>query len=230
MSTRQDYLTAVGLLVGGELPLGETEKIFAIGAAVKKYSGHRPRIVAEDEAGTGGFDYALTLLEDWLEGFSVIKTVEYPVDDTDEAPDVLTDDAWRIYLKPAGKCLRFLDGKPATTETFRVTYTAPPQLHRHGMHDSHLRRGAGPDPGGGALLRHAGRLLRPVPGFRHPGRRGRPQEQVGGIRSPRGGYRKLYYDHLGIKEGETPAGSVTRGQVTDGSWGSGRMTHGRRIR
>lgn len=46
MTTRQDYITAIGHLVGGELPLGEAEKIFS--AALKKFSGHRPRIVPED--------------------------------------------------------------------------------------------------------------------------------------------------------------------------------------
>lgn len=230
MSTRQDYLTAVGLLVGGELPLGETEKIFAIGAAVKKYSGHRPRIVAEDEAGTGGFDYALTLLEDWLEGFSVIKTVEYPVDDTDEAPDVLTDDAWRIYLKPAGKCLRFLDGKPATTETFRVTYTAP-----HSCTDTECTIPTFDEEPVQILA--AALFCDMLAAYYAQSQDSVIQADVVDHKSKSAeyaararGYRKLYYDHLGIKEGETPAGSVTRGQVTDGSWGSGRMTHGRRIR
>lgn len=124
MSTRQDYITAVGSLVQGEYPPGESAKILAIGQAVKIYSKHRPRIVIEDEAGAAAFDYAVTLLADWSDGFSLIQQVEYPVDDTDETPDILDEDAWTIYRKPAGDYLRFLEDEPAADETFRVTYTA----------------------------------------------------------------------------------------------------------
>lgn len=62
MSTRQDYITALGSLVQGKFPLGETEKILAIGIAVKEHSRHRPRIVVEDETGAAAFDYVLTAL------------------------------------------------------------------------------------------------------------------------------------------------------------------------
>ncbi len=62
MSTQQDYITALGSLVQGEYPPGEAAKILAVGQAVKTYSKHRPRIVVEDEAGTGVFDYAVSLL------------------------------------------------------------------------------------------------------------------------------------------------------------------------
>jgi len=49
--------------------------------AIKDHSRHRPLVVIEDEAGDGGFDYAVSDLASWAPGFSVIKTVEYPVDD-----------------------------------------------------------------------------------------------------------------------------------------------------
>ena len=100
MSTRQDYITAIGNMVGGELPLGETEKILAISLAMKEHSRQRPRIIVEDEDGNDSFDYAISLLVLWSEGFSAIKSVEYPVDDDDETPDILQDDAWMIYEKP----------------------------------------------------------------------------------------------------------------------------------
>ena len=92
--------------------------------AMKRYSKDKPRVVIEDNAGDGGFDYDLTLLADWSEGFSAIRQVEYPVDDTDETLDTLDDDKWMIYEKPSGKVLRFLEDKPATTESIRITYTA----------------------------------------------------------------------------------------------------------
>jgi hypothetical protein len=54
----------------------------------------------------------------------MIQQIEYPVDDTDSAADVLDEDAWTIYRKPAGDFLRFLEDEPAADEHFRVTYTA----------------------------------------------------------------------------------------------------------
>ncbi|MCE5212107.1 MAG: hypothetical protein LLG40_11180 [Deltaproteobacteria bacterium] len=127
-SIKQDYIDAITALVSGNLPLGETEKIFAINKALQSYSALRPRLVAEDEDGTGSADYLITLLADFIDGFSVIKSVEYPVDDDDEeGANILQEDDWKIYQKPTGKYLRFTDNKPATTEDFRVVYTA---MHR----------------------------------------------------------------------------------------------------
>lgn len=123
MSTRQDYITAIGKLVSGDLPLGETEKVLAIDNAIKDHSRNRPLVVVEDETGTGAFDYAISLLASWINDFSGIQSVEYPVDDDDANPNLLDEDEWVIYEKPAGKYVRFLSATPETTETFRVTYT-----------------------------------------------------------------------------------------------------------
>ena len=124
MSTREDYITAIGQLVQGEIPLDEGDKILAINIAMKAHSKRRPRVIVEDEDGDGGFDYAITDLEYWSDGFSVIQSVEYPVDDDDETPDILQDDAWMIYEKPSGKVLRFKEDTPTADEDFRVVYTA----------------------------------------------------------------------------------------------------------
>jgi hypothetical protein len=124
MKSRQDYITALGSLVQGEYPPGEAAKILAIGQAVKTYSKHRPRICTEDEAGTGAFDYAVSLLAEWSDGFSAIQQVEYPVDDASESTETLDEDDWRIYTKPAGDYLRFLANVPVAGESFRVTYKA----------------------------------------------------------------------------------------------------------
>jgi len=124
MSTRQDYITALGSLVQGNYPPGEPAKILAIAQAVKGYSKHRPRLLAEDEAGADAFDYPLSLLAEWSDGFSVIRSVEYPVDDDSAAANILDADDWSIYQKPAGDYLRFLTITPATGESWRVLYTA----------------------------------------------------------------------------------------------------------
>jgi len=124
MSTRQDYIAALENLVKGDFPPGEAAKIQAIAQAMKTYSKHRPRSVTEDESGADAFDYAVTLLADWSDGFSMIRQVEYPVDDTDREAAILDEDAWTLYRKPTGDNLRFLEDEPSVGETFRVTYTA----------------------------------------------------------------------------------------------------------
>ncbi len=229
MSTRQDYITAIGNLVGGELPLGEAEKILAIGAAVKTYSQHRPRTVVEDEDGNAGFDYLLSLLASWSEGFSVIKSVEYPVDDTSETASILEDDAWQIYEKPAGKCLRFLESTPTATEDIRITYTA-----LHTCTDLACTVPAIDEEAVQALA--AANFCDMLAAYYAQTRDSLIQadsvdhkSQAGEYAARARTYRKFYDDHLGVKGGPIPA-SVTRDQDMSGSWGSDRMTHLRKYR
>jgi hypothetical protein len=225
MITRQDYITAIGLLVGGGLPLGEAEKIYAINAALKKYSGHRPRIVVEDEDGNGSFDYLLTLLADWTEGFSTIKSVQYPVDDTDAEAAVLGDDAWQIYRKPAGKYLRLLADTPETTEDIRIAYTA---LHTCTdaactvpSYDEEALQILAASIFCDMLAAYFAQTQDSTIQADSVDHKSKASEYAARARA----YRKMYFDHLGIKEGETPAASVTRDQP--GNWGAARMTHGR---
>ncbi len=230
MSTRQDYITAIGHLVKGNLPLGEAEKIFAINAALKKYSGHRPRIVPEDEAGNGSFDYALTLLSEWSEGFSTIKSVEYPVDDTDEAAAILQDDAWQIYQKPAGKYLRLLEDTPETTESIRITYTA---LHictdaacTVPAYDEEALQMLAASVFCDMLAAYYAQAQDSTIMADAVDHKSKASEYAARARA----YRKMYFDHLGLREGETPAASVTRDQDLAAGWGGDRATHPRKYR
>ena len=229
-SVRDDYITAIGHLVGGELPLDEAEKIFAINAAIKKYSAHRPRIAVEDEDGNGSFDYLLALLADWTEGFSTIKSVEYPVDDTSEAAAILQDEAWQIYQKPTGKVLRFLEDTPAATEDIRVTYTTlhvctdaactiPP-------YDEEALQMLAASIFCDMLAAYFAQTQDSTIQADSVDHKSKASEYAARARA----YRKMYFDHIGIKEGETPAASVTRDQDLGGSWGAGKMTHGRGTR
>lgn len=230
MSTRQDYITAIGQLVQGEIPLDEADKILAIDMAVKEHSRHRPRIVVEDEDGDGGFDYAITGLAAWADGFSVIKSVEYPVDDTDETPDVLQDDAWMIYEKPAGKYLRFLEDSPPATEDFRVTYTA-----LHTCTDAVCTIKSIDDEAVQTLA--AAYFCEMLATYYAQSQDSTIQaDSVDHTSKSRDYaarakiYRKHYFDHLGIEEGQTPAASITRDQDTWPSWRTDRMTHPRKYR
>jgi len=229
MSLRGDYITAIGHLVGGELPLGEAEKIFAISKAVKAYSATRPRAVSEDEDGNGGFDYAITLLAEWAEGFSVIKSVEYPVDDTEQAAALLQDDAWQIYSKPAGKYLRLLRDTPEATEDLRITYTA-----LHLCTDTECTIPASDEEAVQMLA--AAEFCDMLATYYAQTQDSTIQADSVDHKSKAGEYaarartyRKAYTDHMGTANGPAAA-SVTRDQDTAGSWGADKMTHPRRYR
>ena len=225
MSTRQDYLTVIGNLVGGEIPLDEAEKLLAINVAIKEHSRHKPQVIVEDEPGDGGFDYAISALASWSDGFSVIKTVEYPVDDTDETPDILQDDEWMIYEKPSGKVLRFKEDKPTATETFRVTYTA-----LHTCTDLACTVEAFDEEAVQALI--ASFFCDMLATYYAQSQDSTiDADSVDHTSKSRDyaarakGYRKVYFDHLGIKEGQAPAASVTRDQDLKGSWAGDKLTH-----
>jgi hypothetical protein len=225
MTTRQDYVTAIDILVSGDHALDVAEKILAISQAIKEHSRHRPQIIVEDETGDGGFDYAVTDLASWSDGFSVIKTVEYPVDDDDETPDLLQDDEWMLYEKPAGKYLRFKEDKPTADEDFRVTYTA--------LHTCTDAASTVEDFDDEAVQALAAAFFCDMLATYYA------QNQDSTISADSSdhtsksrdyavrakNYRKVYFDHLGTKEGQTQAASVTRDQDLKGSWAGDKLTH-----
>lgn len=93
----------------------------AIDAALALYSKHMPKKDADDLAGDGTHD--LELPAAWVDEFSIIKSVEYPVD---EVPAILINKSdWTIYQTPTAKVLRLLSDTPETGESVRVTYTVP---------------------------------------------------------------------------------------------------------
>ena len=124
MSNLTTYVAAIDQFVQGTIPLATADKNLAVAQAVKTHSRHKPVVVVEDVDGDGGFDYALDDLDDWSDGVSVVRQVEYPVDDDDETADIVDDDNWTIYAKPDGEVLRFLYATPDADEDVRITYTA----------------------------------------------------------------------------------------------------------
>ncbi len=225
MNTRQDYLTAIGNFVGGELPLGEAEKILAISQAIKGHSKYKPREMVEDFDGDGGFDYDISGFAYWSDGFSVIRQVEYPVDDTNESADILQDDAWIIYEKPAGKVLRFLEDEPTADEDLRVTYTA---LHTCtdiactvGTFDEEAVQALCAAFFCDMLATYYAQNQDSTIDADSVDHTSKSRDYAARAKT----YRKMYFDHLGVKEGQTPAASVTRDQDLKGSWGLDKVTH-----
>lgn len=114
-----DRVTAKVKDASGEITPGDYEN--AVVEALKGYSKHRPRHVADDLTGTGAHD--LDLPADWSEGSSSVVSVEYPVG---LIPEELIDPRdFRLYRTPAGLKLRLLAVAPPETDTVRILYTAP---------------------------------------------------------------------------------------------------------
>jgi len=82
-----------------------------------------PQVVEEDDALVDG-ELDLSDLDDWSEGYSAVRAIEYPVD---EVPQSLLDSRqWRVRQDSTeGATLMVACGG---TETVRVHYTAPHSL------------------------------------------------------------------------------------------------------
>lgn len=93
---------------------------FSLQEAVKRYSRTKPRVVVEDIAGSGAFDYALPA--SWSDEMSRVRSVEYPAGDRE--PHLVDALDWQLYRAPAGTQLRFLSATPIAGETIRLTFSA----------------------------------------------------------------------------------------------------------
>lgn len=99
--------------------LADSDYESAIADALNRYSRHRPDTKAVDITGNGTHGYDLP--SGWIEGFSAIKSIEYPIDDV---PATLLDqDEFEIYQAPTKKQIRLLNDSPAATDSFRAIYT-----------------------------------------------------------------------------------------------------------
>jgi len=230
LSTQEDYISAIGQLVPGEIPLDELDKILAINMAVKEHSKHKPLVVVEDVDGDGGFDYALSDLASWSEGFSSIKSVEYPVDDDDETPDILQANEWMIYAKPTGKVLRFLSDTPTAAEDIRVSYTA---LHTCTGSactvedfDEEAVQALAAAYFCDFISTYYAQSQDSIIGADSVDHKSKASEYATRARR----YREYYSHHMGIKPGQVPAASVTRDQDKAASWAGDKLTHKARYR
>jgi hypothetical protein len=122
-------ISAIQQLVVGHLQddaakLSNGEVVAAIEEAIAgRYSKDRPRHVVADLAGNGStYEWTLTSITAWDEGFSQVRAIEYPRGET--TPAYLNSSDWSIYESPTGRSLRF--PSPLTNGKYaRVTFTAP---------------------------------------------------------------------------------------------------------
>lgn len=122
-------ISAIQQLVNGHIQddatkLASGEIVTAIEEAIAgRYSKDRPRQVVVDLAGNGiTFEWTLTSISGWYEGFSQMRAIEYPRGES--TPAFLDSGEWTIYDSPSGRSLRF--PSPLTNgEYARVAFTAP---------------------------------------------------------------------------------------------------------
>ena len=120
MATLFDFRLRVDSLIqSDETGLSTGEKDGYINQAVGLYSYDRPLIKVVDVAGGGSFD--LDLPPDFVEGFSVIRSVEYPAGE--RRPHLLGPGDYTIYKTALTSKLRLLNHTPRAGETVRITYT-----------------------------------------------------------------------------------------------------------
>lgn len=224
------YMSAIDDLVDGVLPLEDSAKVAALQQAVIKFSSDRPREVIEEFNGTGTFDYELADMEAWLEGFSSIKKVEYPVDDTVQEESILQDDAWKIIKTSSGSYLRFLEDEPTASEEIRITYT--------GLHvctnalctipksDEIAVQTLAASKFCSMIAAYYAQSQDSTIGADSVDHKSKAQEYSARARA----YKQEYYEHMNIKDGAVSAASITRDQDTKPSWRTDGLTHQRKFR
>ena len=211
----------------GVFPMGEIEINLAFDITLKTHSRYRPREIVEKIDGDGGFDYKLsTKLSYWEEDFSVIRKVEYPVDDTDQTADILNEDEWEIYHKPDGYYLRFKEDDPDTDEDIRVTYTtfhvctmtANATISNYDIEAVKIL--------GASLLcemlatyySQSQDSTIDADSVDHSSKQRDYTQRAKALRL-------LYFKHLGMNEGGIKASSLHMEWDKDASWGSQKLTH-----
>jgi hypothetical protein len=110
--------------------LGETQWLQAIRTATRFYSlkyPYKQEVKLNDSSSPAldGSAYDFALPSDFLDEFSVVKTVYYPADETGETelPALTEGEDWIVIEKDGSKSLRLLVGAPAASEVLRYWYT-----------------------------------------------------------------------------------------------------------
>lgn len=196
--------------------------------AVSRYSQDRPRVLAVEIPGDGGYDYDLPA--DWEEGFSSARQVEYPAGE--QQPAILDDNDWMLYQAAAAKKLRFLAESPATGDTILFTYTV--------RHQVTAEASTIPAADQDAVVNLAGSRCCHALALRYA-QTSEPTITADAVNygSKSGEYAKrgkeleaLYKAHIApaAEGGGLPAASVSGDWDMNAGWGGDRLTHPKRLR
>ena len=95
----------------------------AIADATLIYSNDRPRSLAQDVDGDGSSLYSVAgRLDEWIDGFSVVHRIRYPLTSATIRPPTLDPDCYDIDRRPDGLYLVFYASRPGRSP-FRVEYS-----------------------------------------------------------------------------------------------------------
>jgi hypothetical protein len=123
---------AQGRAIDADSKLDDTKWLKAVAAALLEHSRVRPLEVVEQITGEGVFDYQLDgsdpALASWAPGFSQVLEIVYPYDDSEQNPEALGVEEYRIVKLDTGLWLRFSYVIPSATESALVSYTTPHTL------------------------------------------------------------------------------------------------------
>ena len=197
--------------------------------AVKAYSKHRPREVVKDITGAGTYDYSIgTNLASWIDDFSIIKSIEYPADQ--RTPEYVDEDDYLIYRKETDLFIRFLADSPTASQKIRVMYTAlhilSEALNTVPLGDQDALCNLAASLCSQALASFYAQTSDPTIGADSVNYRSKSQEYGSRAKDQK----KLYMDHLGLKDGDVAPASVRKAVDVTYPGGADRLTHPRKWR
>ena len=122
-----------GMIDAVDLEMIDKRRYEAVQAAVERFSVDLPQTYTEDVSGDAGRYYGIAaLLSNWVEDFSMIKSIQYPASavSADESPIFIEPDDYTdsYFIEEGGSRVRYLylrAHSPGATETMRITFTVP---------------------------------------------------------------------------------------------------------
>ncbi|MBI1397068.1 MAG: hypothetical protein GC151_13915 [Betaproteobacteria bacterium] len=222
-----DYQTLVPALVRDDSArVSDTDRDGAIASAVARYSDDRPRRRVDDVTASGA--NALPLPAQWVDGWSRIQGLEYPVGDI--PPTMLDPERYTLYLGTDQAETIMLYDAVNTGDTVRCVYTI-----RHTLNSS---TDTVPDQDREAVACWAAALLCDQLAALHANagdttiqadvvdRTSRAREYANRAKV----LRARYFSALGLDEKRNaPAGADVNQSLPD-SWGADRLLHPARLR
>lgn len=106
-----------------KLPVGDRDAFLAQ-AILQRYSKDRPHEMTTDVSGNGTqlLDLPSSGSDVFEDGFSLIRSIEYPVGSV--PPELLLAEDWLLYRTPSGQKIQIASATPNDSDTLRVAWTA----------------------------------------------------------------------------------------------------------
>jgi len=127
MSDRTTYRTALSIYLLKDTVLVDADRNQALKKGLEVYERRRP--LRKTVSLTGSSTRKVKVPTDWVEKFSEILAIEYPLNQTPS--NYIHPKYFRLKEEPDGIYIEFLDDYPGDSDSFYLTYTI-----RHTVNDS----------------------------------------------------------------------------------------------